>query len=598
MKNIKNLANLYLSLPDIYKGNKFFTYKHNGNWIDLTANDFVEKVINLSFAFLKVGFKKNDKISLMCETRYEWFLFDFAMACTGIISVPIYPTLTDEQAKFIIEHSDSKGIVFSTQNLADMLLKYKSEHKLLKYIIIEGESDEDSNLISLEELEQIGKQYRIENSDEKIKEIADSLNENDLASILYTSGTTGTPKGVMLSHKNFLSNAFGALHKLHLEEFYNILLFLPLSHSFSRTCTYGMMLGGVRLWYAEKLVTIASDLIDSQSDGLITVPRVFENIYRKIINNAKEGGWVKFKIFNWAKKIGHKYVEKKQNKKRIPFTLKTKYKIADKLVFKKIRDKIGGFMRLVVSGASTLPKQISFFFNGAGVEIVEGYGLTETSPIVSTNLPGEKNKIGTVGTTFENVEVMLGEGNELMVRGPNVMLGYYKNEKATREVLTDDGWLLTGDIAEIDNEGYIKIIERKKDLFKTSAGKYVVPQKIENLAKINQYIDDFIVIADNKKYASALIVPDFEELQKYAKKNGINYNSRKDLVEKKEIYNLYRNIVKDVINTRLAMYEAIKRFAIIEDPLSIKNGTLTPTMKVKRKVIYTKYKNIINSLYR
>lgn len=596
--DIKNLGDLFRNLPKIYGDRTYMVYRNTKEkkWEELTAKQAYEKARYYAMGLYELGFRKGDKLCLMSETSYQWTLLDFAMVATGVINVPIYPTLTDEQAKYIIEHAESKGLIVYDKRLLKLLIKYKDEHKLLKYIIINGEADKENNVITLDDVEELGKKYYEKNGDSIIEETLNNIDENEMASILYTSGTTGTPKGVMLSHKNFVSNAGGAERKLSLGKYNKTLVFLPLSHSFARSCNYGLMMGGETLWYAESVSTLARDLVDSQTETLITVPRVFENVYRKIISGASEKGKIAAIITNWAKGIAEKYTYKKQRNQKISAFLKFKHNIADKLVYSKIRQKTGGKLSLVVSGASAFPKHILYFFNGMGIPIMEGYGLTEATPVVSTNTP-EQNKIGTVGTPFDNVEVKLDDDNELLVKGPSVMMGYYKDEASTNETITEDGWLRTGDICELDSENYIRIIERKKDLFKTSNGKFIVPQKIESIAKMNNLIEEFVVIADNRKFASALILPDFKELKKYAKEKNIAFNDNKDLVDKQEVQKLYRKLLDETINPHLAMYEIIRKFILIDQPFTIENGELTPSLKVKRKAVNKHYEKEINKLY-
>jgi long-chain acyl-CoA synthetase len=315
-----------------------------------------------------------------------------------------------------------------------------------------------------------------------------------------------------------------------------------------------------------------------------------------VLDNINKSGGIKKILFYWAKKIGEEVARKKDNKQPISGYLKFKYNIADKLVFSKIRERTGGRLFFAVSGSSPLAKHISYFFYGIGLPVLEGYGLTEASPIVSSNTI-HKDKIGTVGTTFKWVKVKTADDGELYVKGPNIMLGYYKNEEATKETINDDGWLKTGDIAEINKEGFIKIIDRKKDMFKTSGGKYIVPQKIENMAKINQFIAEFVVIAENMRYVSALLLPNFDKLKDYAKDENITYSNNSDLITNEKIKNLYQNIIDQEINPHLARYETIKKFVLIEKPFTIENNELTPSLKVKRRVVNQHYKDLINRLY-
>jgi len=596
IKDMKTLCQLYKSLPEIYKDKVMIVHRVKDAWEKIYANDFVNRINKIAMGLDAMGLKKGDKVCLMSDTRYEWTMIDFAMIILGIINVPVYPTLTGDQAMYIINHSESKALIVENKKIWKLFNSHKKELEPIKCMVIEGESIKEDNLVSITELEEIGKENLNKKGMSLIESTINSIQETELASILYTSGTTGIPKGVMLSHKNFVSNAYGAFKKLDLDKHDTILVFLPLSHSFSRTCTYGVIMGGETLWFAEKVTTLGRDMVDSKMSTLLTVPRVFENVYNKIISGINDKGGISKAIFQWAKKIAEKFIMRQQENKPISIFLKLKHSIADKLVYKKIREKTGGKLEMVISGSSALPKHISYFFNGIGVPLYEGYGLTEATPVVSTNTP-EKNKIGTVGTPFFNVEAKLDDDGELLVRGPNIMMGYYKDEASTKEAITSDGWLRTGDICDIDSEGFIKIIERKKELFKSSGGKFIAPQRIESLAKTNSYISEIVIIAENRKFVSAIILPNFEQLKKYANNEKIVFENEENLIEKEEIKKFYRKVIDEEINPHLAAFEIIKRFILTSTPFTIENGQLTPTFKIKRKAVNEFYKEKIARLY-
>lgn len=586
------------SLDSLYGKNVFIKHKNKGGWTDIKAKEAQEIIYSLSAGLLSMGLKKGDKVALISETRYEWSLIDFAMMLTGLINVPIYPSLTESQTSYLIKHSESKAVIVEKQKYLDKFKdKLDNELKDIKHLIMfEAKENENEDVTSFGELERIGRQQINEKGADFITEIAKTVKEDDIASIIYTSGTTGIPKGVMLSHRNFVTNAFESYDRLELQPFDRSLVFLPLSHAYARTCNYNMMSGGITLCYAENIGTLGRDIRETSPQFLVGVPRVYEKMYERIVRNAESAGGLTKVIFNWAKNTAIRYAEKKQAGKSSSPLFKLRYKLANAIVFKKIKAKTGGKLAFIQSGASSLPKYISYFFTGIGIHVLEGYGLTEASPIISSNNI-RQNKLGTVGLPLENTKVKLADDKELMVKGPNVMMGYYKNKEATKEVLTEDGWLKTGDICDIDSEGYIRVIERKKDLIKTSGGKYIVPQQIENKAKINKYIDEFVVIAENKKFASAIIQPEFEALKEYCRTQKINYENNKELTDKDEIKSLYRKILDEDVNKGLSEYESIKKFILISEPLSIEKGELTPTMKVKRKAVYKKYEDEISALY-
>ncbi len=597
--NIKTLSQMVDALDTLYGNNVFIKYiSKEGGWTDIKAKEAQELIYSLSAGLLSLGLKKGDKVSIISDTRYEWSIMDFAMMLIGIISVPVYPSITEEQTTYLIKHSDSKAVIVEKQRHLDKFKPYLNDDlKDVKNVIIfENDGNKKDNVISFEELERVGINEINEKGKDHIKKIADTVKEDDLASIIYTSGTTGVPKGVMLNHRNFVTNGLESYERLELQPFDRTLIFLPLSHAYARTCNYNMMSGGITLCYAESVGTLGRDMQETSPQFIVGVPRVYEKMYDRIVRNAESSGGVKKIIFNWAKKKATRYAEKKQNNKSLSPFFKLTYKIADSLVYKKIKAKTGGKLTFIQSGASALPKYISYFFTGIGIHVLEGYGLTEASPIISSNNI-RQNKLGTVGLPLKSTELRLADDKELMVKGPNVMVGYYKNEEATKEVITEDGWLKTGDICDIDNDGYLRVIERKKDLIKTSAGKYIVPQQIENKAKINKYIDEFVVIAENKKFASALIQPEFDALKDYCKEQNISYENKEELVQKEEIRTLFRKILDEDVNKGLSEYESIKKFILINEPLSIEKGELTPTLKVKRKAVYKKYENEISALY-
>ncbi len=595
---MKTLSEMARALPKLYKDRPFIKYRNEGKWVPISGEEALNRIYSIAASLDSLGIKKGDKVGLISDTRYEWTLVDFAMMILGIVSVPIYPSITGEEQVELLNHSESVFLFIADKYLLDKLSQYKEKMNNIKNIVIfQGKSDKNNNITVLSDFETKGRDIIAEKSKEHIDKIAESITEDDLASILYTSGTTGEPKGVMLDNRNFVTNAIESYEGLKLHPYKDSLVFLPLSHAYARTCNYNMTSGGITLSYAENLGTLGRDMIETKPDFIVGVPRVYEKIYSRIEGNAKKSGGLKLSIFNWAKKVAMKVGRLINDRKPVPFFLNLQKGLANALVYKKIKEKTGGNLTFVQSGSSALPKHISFFFNGIGIYAVEGYGLTEASPIVSSNNI-YNNKIGTVGPPLYSTEIKLGKDNELLVKGPNVMKGYYKNEEATKATITEDGWLKTGDVAEIDEDGFIKIIDRKKDLMKTSGGKYIAPQKIENLAKINSFIEEFVVIGENRKFASALILPDFDQLTSFAKENNIEYSDNKDLIEKKQVKALYRKILEEDLNSKLAQYESIKKFILMSEAMTIEKGEITPTLKVKRNVITSKFKEEIENLYR
>ncbi len=600
---IKTLCNLFDSLITIYGDNPMMKFRNNkGEWTGLNTKEVLEYTYKVAMGLDSLGLVKGDKICLMSHTRYEWSIIDFAIEIMGMVNVPIYPTLTSDQIKFIATDSEAKLFISSDMSSLNKINNRKELTEIKKFIVIEKDKSYDSyegenkDIVFLKDLLKKGENLFKEKGIEYIKNISNGIIENDLASILYTSGTTGVPKGVMLSHKNIISNAKGAAEKLELYKYNHTIVFLPLSHSFARTCTYAIMIGGITLWYAESVDTLGRDMLEVKPEVMIVVPRVFEKVYERVIEAANKSGKIKQIIFKWAKKVAEDVAIKKDMRKKVPPLLNFSYKIADKLVYKSIRDKTGGRIIFAVSGSSSLAKHIAYFFYGIGIPILEGYGLTEASPVISTNTLN-KNKINTVGTPFSGVEIKTNNDGELLVKGDNVMMGYYRNEEATKEVITEDGWLKTGDICEIDDENYIKIVDRKKDMLKTSGGKYIIPQKIENLAKTDPVIEEFVVIAENRRFASAIIFPNFAKLKEFASQNNIIYKDEEELIKNYQVIELFQKIIDNKININLARYETIKKFILVSKPFTIESGELTPTLKVKRKAISIHYAEKIEKLY-
>ena len=427
-----------------------------------------------------------------------------------------------------------------------------------------------------------------------LKESYKQVHENDLCTIIYTSGTTGEPKGVMLSHKNILSNVNAVLESYPITKDDVLLSFLPLCHIFERMAGYytGFSCGGT-IYFAESIEAVPNNIIEVKPTFITTVPRLFERIHAKILKTVEAQSMKKQKIFYWAIETGRQYMLAKKEKS-LSVVLSLKRKIADKLVLSKLREKLGGRLRFFISGGAALQREIGEFFDSIGIIILEGYGMTETSPIISGNRIDDY-KFGSVGKLLPGIQVKFAADGEILAKGPNVMLGYYRNKKETEETIKN-GWLHTGDIGHFDKDGFLFITERKKHLFKTTSGKYIAPAHIENLFLASKYIDEFVLIGDRRMFLSAIIVPDFEALREYADSNKIEYKNNKDLVNKKEIHEL---IDKDMLQFQklLANYERVRKFTLLDHPFSIESGEMTPSLKVKRKFVEERYGNIIEEMY-
>jgi len=598
-ENCKTIPSLFEYLTEDYgqKVSRCIMYrKVNGKFEGITYPQFKEETDSFADGLAALGVKKDDKIAIISENRPEWVYSDMAILGLGAIDVPIYPSLTAESIEYILANSDSKGVIVSNKFQLNKILKIKHNLKHLQFIIVINEKDiipDVSSLYTFKDIQDMGDIFKTSHPD-YLKEARGRVSEDDICTIIYTSGTTGEPKGVVLTHKNILSNVRAALESYPIFETDTFLSFLPLCHIFERMAGYytGFSAGST-VYFAESIETVAQDLLDARPTVLTTVPRLFERMYTKIIKNVESQSPSKQKIFYWAIETGKKHINSQKVGKVSPL-LSARYKIADTLVFKKLREKTGGRLRFFISGGAALAKELGEFFEAAGIKIREGYGLTESSPVIAGNRVDDF-KFGTVGKPMPGVEVKIAHDGEILARSPTIMQGYYKNKKETDETIIN-GWLHTGDIGEFDSEGFLKITDRKKHLFKTSAGKYIAPTHIENLFLASRYIDQFVLIGDRRTFLSALIVPDFEALKEYADSRNISYNSPEELVKKKEIYDLMdKEMAK--FQKKLANYERVRKFKLLEKPFSLETGEITPSLKIKRKFVEERYRHLIEEMY-
>ena len=587
------LTNEFRDVPD-----KCIMYvKEEGKYRGINYKEFEEQTENFAFGLAALGIKKGDKVAISSENRPEWVYSDMAILGLGAMDVPLYPSLTSDSQEFILNNSESVGIIVSNKFQMNKTLKIRHNCKKIKYVIVLNEKDiEDSksnNIYSFKEVQEMGIKFKELNPD-LFMESVKSINENDICTLIYTSGTTGAPKGVMLTHKNIVSNVHGALESIPISSKDVFLSFLPLCHIFERMSGYytGFACAGT-VYYAESIETVSQNILESKPTIITTVPRLFERIYSKIIKNVEKEAVHKQKIFYWAVEIGKKYSKaKKEN--NIPLKLKLNYRIADKLVFSKLKEKMGGRLRFFVSGGAPLSREMGEFFESIGIIILEGYGLTESSPVIAVNRVDDY-KFGTVGKVMPGVQVKIASDGEILVKGPNVMQGYFKNKIETNESIKD-GWLHTGDIGVFDSDGFLMITDRKKHLFKTSGGKYIAPAPIENLFLTSKYIDQFMLIGNHRMFLSALIVPDFESIKEYADSHKIDYSDTAELINKKEIYDLIDKEISS-LQKKLANYEKVRKFRILDKPFTIESGEITPSLKLKRKFVEERYAYLIEGMY-
>jgi long-chain acyl-CoA synthetase len=540
-----------------------------------------------------LGIKSGDKVILLADNSPDWTITDYAVLCLGGITVPIYTSLVPEQIKYIINDSDAKVVIASSHKLWEKVEAIKKDlPEVSHFLSFEPQASE--GLWPLVQIQERGERIRQERP-ALFEELALAVKPDDLASIIYTSGTTGIPKGVMLTHDNFVSNVKTLASIIEFNDTDTDLSFLPLSHVLERLVVFAFLYKGCSIAYAESIETVADNLVEVRPTIMVSVPRLFEKIYAKVVDTVLSGSRLKRKIFFWAIRIGRDYNERSFRRLPVPASLHWRAGLAHKLVFSKILEKTGGRVKFFVSGGAPLSKEIAEFFFALGLVVLEGYGLTESSPVISVNTFSDL-KFGTVGKPIPGVDVKIAADGEILARGPNIMKGYYKKEEETREALVE-GWLHTGDIGHLDEEGYLVITDRKKDLIVTSGGKNVAPQPIENLLKQNPYILNAVVVGGKRKFISALIVPNFEKLEEYAKLKNVPYENPKDLIQKELIREFLSQEV-DRSTPHLAPYEKVKKIALLERDFDIEKGEITPTLKVKRNIIEEKYKALIDSLYR
>ncbi|MBU2584652.1 MAG: long-chain fatty acid--CoA ligase, partial [Bacteroidetes bacterium] len=596
VEDFKTIVEMYDKLTKLNLDSERFVMmrKVDKKFTGIKFTEFRESIRNFANGLASLGIKRGDMVGIVAENRPEWSYSDLAILSIGAVDVPMYPSSTASTIEYILNDSGCKAVVVSNKLQLSKVQKIKDNVKSLKYIIIMNETDAGDGILSMNEVMEEGKDFARSNPNFLDEEISKAKPE-ELCTLIYTSGTTGEPKGVMLTHNNFVTNIRAAKQCISIGETDIFLSFLPLSHSFERMAGYYTALSsGGMICYAESIDTVAENMLEIKPTIMTSVPRLFERIHAKVMKNVDASPPKKQKIFYWAIETGKKYQESKKKKKLSPF-LAAKYKLADILVFKKIKARTGGRLRFFVSGGAALPQNIGEFFDALGIIIVEGYGLTESSPVITCNRLDDY-KFGTVGKPIPGVEVKIAGDGEIFARGPNIMKGYYNNKKATEEAVDKDGWLHTGDIGEFDKQGFIRITDRKKHLFKTSGGEYIAPQPLEDIFTRSKFIDQFVLIGDNKTYLSALITPDFEALKEYADSHNIPYSKVDELTKSTEIYQI---IEKDIatLQRNLANYERIRKFIILEKPFSIEGGELTPTLKVKRKLVEERYADLINGMY-
>ena len=565
--------------------------KSDGEYRPISAQEVYRRVGRVQLDLKRVGLVAGDRCAILSENRWEWAIADFAMITAGIVSVPLYPTLTSEHVQYMLEHSEARVVMVSDQAQFDKIRKiWDTLPNLQGVITFDQVAAVDKRVIWLKTL--IGEEPLSEVERRDFETSIITTQPKDLASIIYTSGTTGTPKGVLLTHANFCSNVRDVDFEVGPTDV--CLSFLPLSHVAERIADYIYFDSGATVEYAESIDAVPKNMREVRPTIAIGVPRFFEKVHDRVMTAMEDAPPMKRRLFFWALKTAKEAIPYQLGGESLPLGLRFNLWIANKLVFKKLRGRLGGRFRNFFSGAAPLAKHLAEFFYAIGIPIYEAYGLTETSPVVSINTC-RAIKFGTVGKVIQNVNVKIADDGEILVQGPNVMEGYFKNPEATAAAIVD-GWFYTGDIGQLDEDGYLSITDRKKDLFKTSGGKYITPQPIENLIKSSPYVSMAVVIAEGRRFPSALIVPNLEKLRQYAGKNGLGELNNADLVVHENVNQLFMAEINSTCS-ELARYELPKKVIVIDREFSIENGEITPTMKVKRRVVEIRFQRQIDELY-
>lgn len=564
-----------------------FAKYSEGKWIKVSVDEYVEASWNVASGLITKGYQPEDKVIVICNNRPEWNFLDMGCTLARLVFVPVYSTLSEDEFLHVFNHSDAKLIVLGNKSLYNKVLPIlaRMDHPAEVMTI-----DDCGSGFCFEDLIELGKQNR-EKNDPVIERNKQEISPDDVATIIYTSGTTGKSKGVMLTHRNLTFDSYGHAIRQTAGPQHKMLSFLPLCHTYERTMNYEFQQLGISTYYAENISTVARDLASFHGDGFCAVPRVLELMYSKLEEAGRNLKGIKRIIYRWAWRFANNY-----NNKRTGYIYRLKHQLADRLVYSKWRDNLGGKEMWVVTGGAAIRPNIIRLFTAAKLRLYQGYGMTETSPVISVNQPSD-NVLGTNGTPLDNTELKIADDGEILVRGPHVMKGYYKDEKATREIIDEDGWLHTGDIGYLQDGKYLMITDRKKEIFKLSSGKYIAPQMIENKIRESSFVDNCIVFGEHQKFASAVIIPNMKELREWCAKNNINAGeSDEELVGNKDVVAMLNKEMAK-INKTLSEYEMIKKSFYTSDTWSVENGMLSQTLKPKRAVILSRYKALVDAAY-
>jgi long-chain acyl-CoA synthetase len=591
-ESVTTVPRIFLNTWREYPKPELLKSKVKGEWTSISTEEFGLRVRLLALGLRSLGFKPGDKAAILAESGPDWLIADHAILCAGGVTVPAFPTLPAEQIRYILDDSEAVAVFSAGGVLWEKIAAIRHQLPGLKWPIFLGEGHAPGGL-SLAEVTATGAKAGSDDPD-AFERAARAVGPEDLASIIYTSGTTGRPKGVMLTHRNFVSNVLSLDRIIDFNDRDLILSFLPLSHVLERTGSFLFLYKGCTVAFAESAAAVAENLVEVRPTKMVSVPRLFEKIYARIIDQVVTGSAVQRAVFFWAVKIGRRTLAYRLRGGRIPRGLALRKRLAHRLVFNKVLARMGGRIVFMVSGGAALSSDIIEFFHAIGLVILPGYGLTETSPVLTGSTP-TRVKFGAVGQAIPGVELRIAEDGEILARGPGIMKGYYKNEAATREAMAGD-WLHTGDIGRIDEDGFLYISDRKKDLIVTSGGKNVAPQPIESLLLANPYIQSVAVVGAERKFISALVVPEFSRLEAWARARGLEFRDRADLCRREKVAAFLLEQI-DKATPELAAYEKIKKIAVLDRDFDLEEGEITPTLKIRRNIVERKYKDIIDSLY-
>jgi len=593
----KSIAGIFHNRAEQYQFEPFLRYKKDGKWVPISWREMQKMVTRTGLGLISLGIKPDDMVGIFSENCWEWLVADLAALSIGASDAPIYATNSGAEAAYIINDSNTKALFVSDKDHLDRVLSEKKNMKTLKHIItFEAMDTAEKGIMTLDELMKKGDEVK----DKSVfEERLSKIKPEDLATLIYTSGTTGQPKGVMLTHDNFVSNVLQSYASHNLISHSDVALsLLPWSHSLGRTVSVYLMIHiGAVINLAESFAAVLQNMQETRPTLMVSVPRLFEKLHSGILAQAEKATPMKKKLFQWAMSVANRAVDFTVQHKTMPAALKIQHDLAEKLIFSKMRAALGlDRIKVFISGGGPIAVEIDRFFNGIGVPVHNGYGLTETTPVTNVNR-FDIFEFGSVGPAMPDTQVMIAPDGEILIKGPQVMKGYYNKPEDTKAVFTEDGWFMTGDIGMIDQKGCLHITDRKKDIIVTAGGKNIAPQNIENTLASDVFIEQSVIIGEGKKYLSALIVPNFKELADYAKKHGISFNTQEDLVKKPEIITFYDQKIKTLMKD-YARVEQIRKFALLPREFTIESGEITPTLKIKRKVVGKNYAEIIDGMYK